>query len=63
MKNLNIYITSMLKTVYTMSSPDVFSKKGFLLQICICFIFLEEYPYRSVISVELNSNFCMDVLL
>ena len=51
----------MLKTVYRMNSPDVFSKKGVLLQIC--FIFLEEYPYRSVISVELNSHFCMDVLL
>ena len=45
--------TSRLKTVYRMSSPDVFSKKGVLLQIF--FIFLEEYPYKSVISVELNS--------
>ena len=44
-----------------MSFPDVFSKKGALLQIC--FIFLEEYPYRSMISVELDSHFCMDVLL
>ena len=44
-----------------MSSPDVFSKKGALLQIC--FVFLEEYPYRSAISVQLNSQFCMDVLL
>ena len=51
----------MLKTVYRMNSPDVFSKKGVLLQIC--FIFLEEYPYRSVISEEFNSHFCMDVLL
>ena len=40
---------SMLKKVYRMSSQDVFSKKGFLLQIC--FILLEEYPFRSVISV------------
>ena len=36
-----------------MSSPDVFSKKGVLLQIF--FILLEEYPYKKVISVELNS--------
>ena len=27
------------------------------------FHFLEEYPYRSAISVELNSHFCMGVLL
>ena len=57
----SIFITSMLKTVYRMISPDMFSKKGVLLQIC--FIFLKEYPYRSVISVELNSHFRMDVLL
>ena len=47
--------------VYRMSSPDVFSKEGVLLQICC--IFTEEHPYRSVISVELNSHFFMDVLL
>ena len=51
----------MLKMVYRMSSPDVFSKKGVLLQMCC--IFTEEYPNRGVISVELNSHFCMDVLL
>ena len=50
-----------VKNVYRRSSPEVFSKKGILLQICC--IFTEEYPYRSVISVELNSHFCMDVLL
>ena len=57
----NLYNCNLLKTVYRMSSPNVFSKKGVLLQIC--FILLEEYPYRSVISVELNSHFSMDVLL
>ena len=41
----------MLKTFYRMSSPDVFSKKVVLLQIC--FIFLEEYPYRSVRELTL----------
>ena len=44
-----------------MSSADVVSKKGVLLQIC--FIYLAEYSYRSMISVELNSHFRMDVLL
>ena len=48
----------MLKMVNRMSSPDVFSQKSVLLQICC--IFTEEYPYRSVISVELNSHFFMD---
>ena len=60
MKNLYIYN---LYVKYGMQNkfPDVFSKKGVLLQLC--FIFLEEYLYRSVISAELNSHFCMDDLL
>ena len=47
----------MSKTVHRMSSPDVFSKKAVLLQICR--IFTEEYQYRTVISVELNQRYIM----
>ena len=49
MKNLyiyNLYVKNGIQNEF----PDVFSKKGILVQIC--FIFLEEYQYNFILSTK-----------
>ena len=49
------FLTSVFKTIYRSSSPQVLYKKGVLLQICS--IFIKEYTCRSVISMKLSYTF------
>ena len=43
LERTSTFITSIFRTIYRSSSPEVFSKKGVLLQICS--IFTEEYSW------------------
>ena len=60
LKRTSTFITALFRTLYRGNSPNVFSKKGALLQICS--ILTEEYPCRSVISIMLKSHFCIVAL-
>ena len=64
LKRTSKCITSIFRTIYRSSSPEVFRKKGVLLQICS--IFTKEYSWRHtfawIFSCKL-SNYSQNIFL